>query len=750
MRRLLTWCALLALVSSVLAFVPGFDVLSFYFCLPIALIVGMACGGVAVTLVDEARTAGLTVRTGWARAFGAAGLLVAVPLAVSLVNGLRVVPCDLGYGLLFYGVGPVVSGLVGVVLGAVTASLVPRGKLAHLLFCLLFLATFVADGLHLYREPAVFFFNPFLGYYPGPIYDDFIEVTEAYLWFRLLCVAGAAALVSLAWALVGADFRIRVNRRPWPWAALGLSLGTAITLMGLAGELGFRVDRGDVESVLKGKAGDGFCEIRYDPAIPAADVKRLLSDCGFRHRQAADFFDLEPGDPIKVYLYADPDSKARLMGARYVEVTKPWLGEIHLTVVTPGDMVLGHEIAHVVAGRLADSFLGVPTRHLAVPDMALVEGLAVACAFADNGPSPHEWSLAMVRAGVATDPAQLFGPSSFVTAHAGRAYTTAGSFIRFISDHFGTGAIRDLAAGKGLKEATGSSLADLSRQWLQTLESEVGPGVDRDLVNQASGRFSGPGVLGRRCPVDVARLLEKAWQARLDLDLETVRSCLEKAHQYDPSDPGLKRELARLAGRIGDPVGVRQALDAMTGLGDAGSRPVILDLLAAADALVFLAFQQGESAPDEARAYLQSAAGLAGSGPRARGLRARLWSLDLPPGATIRVLEVLAGREERPAGALFEALSLGPGSSLIHYLLGRALVGEGDYEGAVEHLGAALALGLPDPLFVAEAEKTLGKAAWWYGDGALARRHLLRALDTVPYEGDRMVIEEYLARLGGG
>lgn len=750
MRRLLTWCALLALASTVLAFVPGFDVLSFYFCLPVSLLLGMACGGLAVTMVARARASGLTVWSGWARALGVAGLLVLVPLAVSLVNGLRVEPCDLGYGFLFYGAGPVMSGLVGVVTGAFIASLVRRANGAHLLFCALFLATFLADGWYLYREPAVFFFNPFLGYYPGPIYDDFIEVTDAYRWYRVLCLSGAAVLVFLTWALVAPDFRYRVNRRPWPWIGLGLSLGLSVTLWGLSGDLGFRVDREDVESVLTGRAGDRFCEIRHDPSIPAADVDRLLGDCGFRHRQAADFFDLEPGEPVRVYLYADADSKARLMGARYVEVTKPWLGEIHLTMVTPGDTVLGHEIAHVVAGRLATSFLGVPTRYLAVPDMALVEGLAVACAFGDDGPSPHEWSLAMVRAGVATDPALLFGPSSFVTAHAGRAYTTAGSFIRFISDHYGPGAVRDLAAGKGLHRATGSDLAELSRQWIRTLEREVGPGVGLDLVNQASGRFSGPGVLGRRCPVDVARLLEKAWQAWLDRDLEAARSSLEAAHRYDPTGPGLLRELARLEGRVGDRKAVRQVLDSMKGLGGGGERPTTLDLLAAADALTFLAFQGGETAPDEARSYLVAAAGLVGDGPRGRALRARLWSLDLPPGASRPVLEVLAGREEQPAGALLEALSQAPGSSLVHYLLGRALVGEGDYQGAVGHLQAALTLGLPDQMFTAEAEKTLGKAAWWSGDRGLARRHLLRALERVPYEGDRLVIEEYLARLGGG
>lgn len=746
-RRLLTWTLLLGLASALLAFVPGFDVLSFYFCLPVALLVGMASGGVAVTTVAEARTMGHTVLVGWIRSLKAAGALLTVPLLVIGINSFRVEPCDLGYGLWFYILGPVLSGLVGAVSGSFLGTMIARQNRALLAFYALFVVTFALDGPNLYWEPAVFFFNPFLGYYPGPIYDDRIDVSSAYLWFRILCLSGVGGLASLAWAVKGPDFRFRLSRRLWPWAALVLSIGAFSALRIQSGDLGFIVDRGRVEEELSGSASNKLCRIHHDTGISPDTVRRLLEDCSFRHRQAADFFGLQPGEPVRLYLYRDAEQKARLMGTGQVEVAKPWLGEVHLLVTIPGDHVLGHEIAHVVAGRLARSPFGVPTRFGIVPDMALVEGLAVACAFASDGPSPHEWSLAMSRSGVAADPADLLGPTAFLTSHPGRAYTVAGSFVRFIGEAFGTAAIQGLAAGQGLEEATGMDVPSLSARWLEYIESRAGKGVDSDLVNRASGRFSGPGVLGRRCPVDTARLVDRARSALESGRLEEARTCLQEARGYDPDNRAFLRAMARLQGLAGDGEEVREIVTVLAIPGNQTARPVVPDLLAAADALSFLAFSRNETVPSEARAHLEEAAALVGGGPRGRSIRARLSVAALDPDAAREVFQVLTGRADNPAVSLASAASMEPDSPMIHYLLGKALVGGGEYGLAVDHLRTAQALGLPDGRFEAEAEKVLGKAAFWADDMQAARKHLAHALVLAPHEGDRLVIEEYLMRI---
>ena len=172
-------------------------------------------------------------------------------------------------------------------------------------------------------------------------------------------------------------------------------------------------------------------------------------------------------------------------------VAKPWAGEVHLAALQPGDPVLGHEIAHVVAGRLAPGPLHMPVRRRVVPDMARVEGLAVACAFADDGPTPHEWSLAMEMAGVAPDLEGLLGTASFLYAAPARAYTVTGSFIAFLRDVHGEDALRAVAAGRSFEEATGQPLPALVQEWRSFLRDVASASMDGDLLDRASGRFSG-------------------------------------------------------------------------------------------------------------------------------------------------------------------------------------------------------------------------------------------------------------------
>ena len=746
-RRAVTWGILLALISVALVLIPGFDVLSFYFCLPMSLILSMACGGVAVTGMAEARATGRSFAAGFGRSLRASGLLLLVPLAIVIANTLRVGPCDTAYGALFYLVGPVASVAVAVALGAAASAVIRRPKVAHVAYVGLFLAPFVVNGIDLYRDPAVFFFNPFLGFFPGPIYDDRIEVTSAYVAFRGACLAAAIGVAAIGRALAGRDLQSGLDRRWGPWALAAAGLGVAFTLWGHSGEFGFRVSRADVDAELSGRATDADCDVRYAPELGPDAAARLLQDCGFRARQVAAFFGVDRGAPIRVYAYADDDQKARLMGARDVEVTKPWLGEIHLTSPSAGDFVLGHEIAHVVAGRLAGGVLALPLRWGVVPDMGVVEGLAVAAAFADDGPSPHEWALATQLAGLPSDPSDLLGGTGFVTAQAGRAYTVAGSFIRFLADTRGAAVLREIAAGGRIEAVTGVPLASLVDEWRRYLEEVAGATVDQDLVARASGRFSGPGVLGRRCPVDTARLAADAAEAVRTGDLAGGEACLREALSHNPGATRLRRELATVVAMRGD----EEAAEAVLGLdrGGASGEPGAQDLVALADSLVLAAAERGEAPSPRVRAALDRAVPSGRAGAEARSIRARIAALDLDPKAGGAVFQVLAGTiDDRPDLVLAEALGRAPGSAILHYLLGRLLMGQGAYEVAGDHLAAALAVGLPDG-FDPEAEKTAGRAAYWAGRVTEARHHLSRALDLAPYAGDRAVIEEYLSRVAG-
>ncbi len=753
-RRAIPWAAILALAGILLALIPGFDILSFHACLVMAPLLAMASGSLAVTAVAEAREGGRTLRSARGRAFAAAGILALVPLGILSISALFAGPCDWWYGLAFFAAGPLASAVLAVCAGLLIGVAVPRPRWASAAWSLVFVATFVLPLVDLYRQPAVFFYAPFLGYFPGPLYDVRLTVGPAYIAYRGFCLALAGALWALADAISSPDLRLRADRRARWWALAAAALGVAWALWARAGDLGFRETRADVESVLSGEVADAWCVIRHDPSEAPSRMAPLLGECGYRHRQAAAFFGVEPQPPVRVNLYRDDDQKARLMGARNVEIAKPWLGEIHVAGVAPGDPVLLHEIAHVVAGRLAPGLLRLPVRRWVVPDMARVEGLAVACAFADDGPSPHEWSLAMDLAGVSVDLPALFGPASFLNAAPSRAYTVAGSFIAFLGDVYGPEALRAVAEGQSFEGATGSALPDLEREWRAFLRDVASASVDAGLLARASGRFSGPGVLGRRCAVDVARLAGNAAEAEARGDFDGAETCLKAALQYAPGATGLRRVLLRLKAKAGDASG---AADLAAGLADVGEDddPPPMRLVDVADVLALAARVAGRAPPpDVEQRWVRALFELPPGGPEARSVIARLHVLDLPIRARDAVLDVLSGGGQDAVDAVLCAAAEVPDDALLRYLAGRLRIGDGRFATARDDLAAALALGLPSGPgvdgghpFDAEAWKSLGKAATWAGDSATARSALSRALDLAPYEGDRLVIEEYLERL---
>lgn len=763
MRRRLVWGSIvLALASLALVLVPGFDVLSFHFCLPASLLIAMVSGGTAVAAMQEAREYCAGAAAGWRNGLIATAGFLAVPWMIVTASAFLAGPCDYAYGALFYAAGPIASALCAVALGGSVGLVVHARRAAQAIYLVLFCAPFAWNAWDLYHGPAVFFYNPFLGWYPGPVYDTRLEIGVAYVAFRLLCLGGLLFVVALAHALVDAEFRFRMARRPWTWLVAAAGLGIAVALAGQAGRLGFRTGRADLERALPRVQADRFCELRFGPGLDEAQAARLLADCGFRHRQAASFLGIEPGPPVRVWLYPDDDRKARLIGARDVEVTKPWTGEVHITAPLPGDFVLGHEVAHVVAGLVAPGRLAMPSQWEIVPRMAMVEGLAVAIAFADGGPSPHEWTLAMQAAGVEVNPSSFLGTASFLLGHPGRTYTLAGSFVRYVRDAFGPAAVRAIASGGTPDEATGRDLDALASGWHAAIREEAGPSMDGDLAGRARARFVGGGALARRCTVDTARLEDSAQALLADGDFGAACTTLDRALVRNPEDPALLRRLLAANARGGDGLTTAVIVDRLRDARRAAGLEGLTtgDLIAAADAFALPALARGDPAPWETRAYLGEAA-LKSSGPEQRAVLVRTTALKLPVRSQAAIFRAVTGASGTSAvDELSAAAWATADDGLTHYLAGKALAGAGEWAASLPHLLIAVEQNLPgEPIrpgrdaatpLLGEALRALGVSAYWAGLTDLARERLERAMALAAYEGERMTIEEFLARIRGG
>ena len=119
--------------------------------------------------------------------------------------------------------------------------------------------------------------------------------------------------------------------------------------------------------------------------------------------------------------------------------------------------MLRHEIVHAVASVLAPGPLRLPARAAPRPDLALVEGLAVALESPRSGFTVHQWSRAARDLGFLPDLGRILGPAGLLVQAPARAYTAAGSFLAYLLQRYGPRPGRrglpDRRPGRRLREA---------------------------------------------------------------------------------------------------------------------------------------------------------------------------------------------------------------------------------------------------------------------------------------------------------
>src|SRR4029079_11818418 len=117
----------------------------------------------------------------------------------------------------------------------------PVGRLSggRLLAVAFPVASVVWALLRLYRDPPVFAFDPFGGYFPGPIYDEALRPPLTLLVFRIVNLVWIATAVAIAAAAVGRGW----NPRRWRLRAGAVAaplLVASVVLYAMGGTLQFR------------------------------------------------------------------------------------------------------------------------------------------------------------------------------------------------------------------------------------------------------------------------------------------------------------------------------------------------------------------------------------------------------------------------------------------------------------------------------------------------------------------------------
>jgi hypothetical protein len=699
--------AILAAVSGVCAFLPLADHLGYELAEVVALCAGLfgAAPGVAAARAEASRP-----DADAARAIATAVLLglsaLVVPVAVILLNALRRPACDPAAGLVLYAAVAVPSGLLAAALGAACGFAAPRR--AGWMVAAVFAATLLVSLWPVARGPQIFAFHHLGGWFPGPIYDEAIRPSRPLWIFR-------AATILYAGSCTGVALLAGPGRKRAAGLALVAACGFPAAWLSLHAErFHWKASAAGLEAELGGLLRTDSVVLHF-PREKRDDEGRLLArDAEVSWRAVREFAGLPiEAEPVHVFLYRSPEEKRRLIGAAETSFTKPWLRQIHTNDAPAPHPILRHELAHAAFAEIAPGPFGVPGGLL--PQMALVEGAAVASDWPPGEFTVYEEARALRDLKLLPDPRSLFAPGRFYGESGARAYTAAGSAIRFLWQSRGPGAFRE-AYARGIADLDG--LASAYAAFLGTVPSHP------RAVALAQQRFAAPGIVHRPCPHEVAQLGREAQQAT---DPRIAARLWSRCVQLEPDDPRFLLQLRGSQLRAGDLAGAseteRRAL----------AHPKLSQPLRAA-----LLTESGDAAwrtggAAAARDRYEEARSLVQPEPQERAVIARLWALE-DPARWPALRRLLADGDTGPETIrlLRELESREPAEGLPPYLVAKQLQNRAEWGECARSAREALSRKLPAALFAQEALRMLGVASWHLGDTTTARDAFTRLGQNAP------------------
>lgn len=715
-----------------------------------ALVAGLVVpAAVAVATALEVRAAAPSPLVALRRGVVNGSAFAAVAYALAWMHGLRAGFCDLTGGSLSFLLGPVVGAWLAGAWGALAGELGRRGARAWrgaLAVALAVLAPLGSIALSLgrfYTSPIIFAYDPFVGFFSGSLYDTVID-GRGLLTYRAASVATLFACFVAALHVERRDsggLRLRPSGHPGA-LALGLFAALASVLVALSGpELGHWQTSRSIEAALGAVAQGKRCRVVHARSLRSDEVERFVRECD-AHVVAGERWLEVTGPPvITAYLFADAAQKQALMGAAHTFIAKPWRHEVYVQAAGYPHPVLGHELAHVLAGSLARGpFRVAGSLGGLLPNPGLIEGLAVAASPSDSELTPRQWAKAMKDLGLLPSLDRLFA-LGFLGENSSTAYTASGAFVGWVREHGGARAVGAWYGGAELPAVLGRSWGELERAWHEDLDRvELS-----DLARAAArARFDRPAIFGRRCPHVVDECKERAAALRAEGDHEGASSRLRRVLELDPGDSSASLALAASHLRLGRLDEGRAILLAL--LNDERRARHVRDR--ALEELGDLALSTGQLTEAAARYAELAERSLSEDALRTLDVKLRATRDEVGRAA---IVALLVGSPDRGPDKPLAMQLLGawsaeaPGDGLADYLLARHYVASAQLTEAATHLDRALARSLRLPRVLAEARRLRLVVACGAGDVATAER-LYRASPPPEAEARRASLAAFMAR----
>ena len=523
------WFIAFGVLALVLANIPLFNILAFEFCAVIALSISFAGMHIALTMVQQIKQQPdaligsprqIVMRCFWSALIFNVGLL-GLPLGIILLNAFRIENCNFGEGFLFFLILSLISCVYATAAGVFFGVWIKKRWLAYLAYLGYLFLSCIPVVVNLIFHPPVFAYHATFGYFPGPIYDFIIPITDTLLIARAETLLWALLFLGLATSLCevsrGTGLMPQLRWRKL-FSPLTDRIWLYLLIIGLlgfqfyVGALGIRPSRDDIARELGGLRETAHFEIYYARELEA-EIERIVEDCEFRYAQLAAYLKPKGGklsQKVRAYIYASPEQKKRLIGARGTSVEDPFGHGFHIHMQGFPHPVLKHELAHVFT---------VPWSPVKVSlKIGLHEGIAVAADWDEGRLTGHQWAKAMRQIGVAPPLSSVMGFGFW--GHAGsQSYLLAGSFVRFLVDTYGIEKFKGVFPTGNFVKHYAKDLSALETEWIDFLETI--PVRDSDTTH-ATFRLKRPSVFEQVCAHEMAALRDAAWRAYYRRDFATA------------------------------------------------------------------------------------------------------------------------------------------------------------------------------------------------------------------------------------
>ncbi|MGE3458881.1 MAG: tetratricopeptide repeat protein, partial [Kofleriaceae bacterium] len=673
-----------------------------------------------------------------------------VPALICAIRGLWVPTCDWWFGVTSYLAMPLVTAAFAGALGAGLGTIAGPRRFVGAILAQLPIGIVIATALwRFYAEPPVFSYNAILGFTPGNLYDENVQLTRALWWSRLETLAWVVAVLALLATRLDVP-TFRITRAPRPrghrrGAAMTATVAAlvAVVLRSNSGALGYAIDREDIEDALGGRIETAHFIIHYaNTAVIEPEIALIAADHEFRYSQVVAQLGVEPSRKLRSFYFASRQQKATWFGARDAEMAKPWLHEIYLDHQEFPHRSLRHEIAHAVASEFGDPWFGVAIKDGVFANPGLIEGLAVAIDWPGDYDriTPHQAVRALQLMGKQPSVTTLF-TLQFFSVSATTGYTTAGSFIRFLLDRYGAVPLRAVYGNGGdFAGAYGKSLSELEAEWRQMISAISLPDA---VVEATRERFRQRSVFGRPCPHAIAKRRERAHR---DDDPRGAISLMRQVCRDAPEEPRYRLELGDFLAS-GNDVERGEALRLWTEIAhdDQGITSTLRG--DAFQRLARAAWARG--ATDETRALIGEAVQLPIDPNQRRTLDGIAVALahQGPAGDALR--DYFFGTKDAAEPVdLAKAITVAePALGVGHYLLGLQYVLHDNWAAAVPELERALQLELPGQAFERNAARWLAIAGYRMRDRPRVERAIATLSRPVMSESDHMLARDWTERL---